>query len=158
MGEQNRLLEEMLARAEVSVKEVGEQLGELQARQDSVGLEVAILTTVLRLGTAWLGVILSGWAAELAQKAETRRKCACGGMARWVSLRGKTILTLLGKVSYERVYFHCERCRHGEGLGDRAWGLGRTRTSPGVKQLLAYLSATTVGFETDRILSSLQLT
>jgi len=54
--EQNRLLEEMLARAEVSVKELGERLGELQARQDSVGLESAVLEAVLRLGAGWLGV------------------------------------------------------------------------------------------------------
>ncbi len=148
VAEQNRLLEEMLARAELSVKELGEQLVELQARQDSVGLEGAILTTVLRLGAVWLGLVLSAWAAELAQEAGTRRKCACGGVARWVSVRGKTILTLLGKVTYERVYFHCEQCKHGEGLGDRAWGLTKTRTSPAIKQLLAYLSATTVGFAT----------
>ncbi len=148
MVEQNRLLEEMLARAEVSVKELGEQVGELQGRQDSVGLEVAILTAVLGLGAAWLGMVLSAWAAELAKEAGTRRECACGGVARWVSLRGKTVLTLLGKVTYERVYYHCKECKHGEGLGDRAWGLMQTRTSPAVKQLLAYLSATTVGFET----------
>ncbi len=39
MGEQKPLLEEMLARAEVSVKELGERLIELQARQDAVGPE-----------------------------------------------------------------------------------------------------------------------
>jgi hypothetical protein len=148
VGEQNRLLEEMLARAEVSVKELGEQLTELQAGQDSVGLEGVVLKAVLKLGAGWLGVILSAWAVELAQEAGTRRQCACGGVARWVSLRGKTILTLLGKVSYERVYYHCKQCKQGGGLGDRAWGLVQTRTSPAVKQLLAYLSATTVGFAT----------
>jgi hypothetical protein len=146
--EQNRLLEEMLARAEVAVKELGEQLGELQARQDSVGLEGAILRASLKLGGFWLGMILSAWAIELAEEAGTRRQCACGGVARWVSLRRKTILTLLGKVTYKRVYYHCKECGHGEGLGDRAWGLMKTRTSPAVKQLLAYLSATTVGFAT----------
>jgi hypothetical protein len=148
VGEQKRLLEEMLARAEVSVKELGEQLTGLEARQDSVGLEGAILETVYKLGAAWLGLVLTAWAAELAKQAGTRRKCACGGVARWVNLRGKTILTLLGKVRYERVYYHCKECGHGEGLGDRAWGLIKTRTSPAVKQLLAYLSATTVGFVT----------
>ncbi len=148
MGEQKPLLEEMLARAEVSVKELGERLAELQTRQDGVGLEGAVLETVLKLGAVWLGMILSEWAAQLAQEAGTRRKCACGGVARWVSLRGKTILTLLGKVSYRRVYYHCKGCGHGEGLGDRVWGLSQTRTSPAMKQLLAYLSATTVGFAT----------
>lgn len=148
MVEQNRLLEEMLARAEVAVKELGEQVGELQGRQDSVGLEGTILKACLKLGGVWLGMILSAWAMELAEEAGTRRECACGGVARWVSLRRKKILTLLGKVTYERVYYHCKECGHGEGLGDRVWGLARTRTSCAVKQLLAYLSATTVGFAT----------
>jgi hypothetical protein len=148
VAEQSALLEEMLARSEMSVKELGERLAELQERQDAIELEETILEAVLKLGAAWLGLVLTAWAAELAGAAGSRRECACGGMARWVSLRSKTILTLLGKVRYERVYYHCEQCKHGEALGDRVWGLTRTRTSPAVKQLLAYLSATTVGFET----------
>lgn len=82
MAEQNQLLEAMRARAEVSVKELGERLTELQTRQGSVGLEGAILETVLSLGAVWLGLILSAWAAELAKAAGTRRECACGGVAR----------------------------------------------------------------------------
>jgi hypothetical protein len=148
VSEQKPLLEEMLARATVSVKELGEQLTELEARQDSVGLEGAVLETVLKLGAAWLGLVLSAWAAKLAKEAGTRRACTCGGIARWVEWRGKTILTLLGRVTYRRVYYHCKQCKHGEGLGDRAWGLLKSRTSLSVKQLLAYLSATTVGFAT----------
>ena len=110
MGEQNRLLEEMLAQAEVSVKQVGEKLTELEARQDSVGLEGTILVTVLRLGGAWLGLVLSAWAAKLAEEAGTRRACVCGGVARWVELRGKTILTLFGWVTYQRVYYRSSNC------------------------------------------------
>ena len=148
MAEQNRLLEEMLARAEVSVKELGGKLGELEVRQDLVGLEGTILETVLRLGASWLGLILSLWAANLAAEVGTRRACVCGATARWVSLRAKTILTLLGKVTYRRVYYHCQskECRHGEALGDREWGLEHTRTTPGVKRLLSYVSASIVGF------------
>ena len=148
MVEQSKLLEEMLARAEVSVKELGEQGAGARGGQDLVGLEGTILESVLRLGASLLGLILSAWAANLAAEAGTRRGCACGGMARWVSLRAKTILTLLGKVTYRRVYYHCEAkgCKHGEALGDREWGLEHTRTTPGVKQLLGYVSASIVGF------------
>ena len=148
MLEQRALLEAMLARAELSVKELGERLGRLQAEQDAVGLEGAILEAVLGLGVAWLGLVLSAWACDLAAAAGTRRECVCGGVARWVGLRAKTILTLLGRVSYSRVYFHCDKCHHGETLGDQTWGLKATRTSPALKHLLAYLGATTVGFAT----------
>ena len=148
MVEQSKLLEEMLVRAEVSVKELGERALELEAGQDLVGLEGTILEAVLRLGASWLGLILSAWAANLAVEVGTRRGCACGGVARWVSVRAKTVLTLLGKVTYRRVYYHCQSkgCRHGEALGDREWGLAHTRTTPGVKQLLGYVSASIVGF------------
>jgi hypothetical protein len=148
VGEQNRLLEEMLARAEGSVKELGERLGELQGRQDAGSLEGAVLETVSKLGANWLGLILSAWAAALAREAGTRRPGECGEVARWGSARGKTILPLLGKVSSKRMSYHCPRCHQGEGSGDRAWGPMGTRTSLALRQLLAYLSATTVGFAT----------
>ena len=125
--EQKRLLEEMLSRAEVSVKELSEKLVELESRQDSVRLEGAVLETVLKLGASWLGVILSAWATSVAKTVGTRRECSCGGKSRWVSVRTKTILTLLGRVSYRRVYYHCQQCKHGEALGDRVWGLLKTR-------------------------------
>jgi hypothetical protein len=150
VSEQSKLLEEMLARAEISVKALGEQVAELERSQDLVALEGTILETVLRLGAGLLGMVLTSWAANLAAEAGTRRPCVwgCGGMARWVELRAKTILTLLGKVTYRRVYYDCESkgCQHGEALGDRQWGLEHTRTTPGVKQLLGYVSASIVGF------------
>ncbi len=150
MVEQSKLLEEMLAQAEISVKALGEQVTELESNQDLVALEGTILESVLRLGASLMGLVLTSWAANLAAKAGTRRPCVCGcgRMAGWVELRAKTILTLLGKATYRRVYYHCEakECKHGEALGDREWGLEHTRTSPGVKQLLGYVSASIVGF------------
>jgi len=148
MLEQRRLLEEMLIQAEISVKQLGEKMIELEGRQDLTRLEGTVLETVLRLGSIWLGLILSHWAANLAAEAGTRRRCTCGGVARWVGLRTKTILTLLGRVRYQRVYYHCKRCHQGEALGDCLWGLEHSRTSRAVKELLAYLAANTVGFVT----------
>jgi hypothetical protein len=146
MAEQSKLLVEMLAQAERRIKEVSEKATELEPRQDLVGLEGAVLEAVLRLGAVWLGMVLSQWAENLARETGTRLPCRCGGRARWVARRAKTVLTLLGRVSYRRVYYHCARCGQGEGLGDRPWGLHQTRTSRSVKYLLGYLSGTTVGF------------
>ncbi len=148
MLEQRQLLEEMLIQAEICVKQLGEDMMELEAGQDLTHLEGTVLETVLRLGSIWLGLILSHWAANLAAEAGTRRHCICGGVARWVGLRTRTILTLLGRVHYQRVYYHCEECHKGEALGDRFWDLEHTRTSRAVKGLLAYLAANTVGFVT----------
>src|SRR5712692_138006 len=148
MAEQSKLLTEMLAHAEQSIKELGEKAAEVEPRQDLVGLEGAILEAVLRLGAVWLGLVLSQWAENLARETGTRLPCRCGGRARWVERRAKSVLTLLGRMTYRRVYYHCAHCGEGEGVGDRSWGLHQTRTSRGVKHLLGYLSGTTVGFAT----------
>ena len=146
MDEQSDLLTRMVAAASASSKEIADKAGELEAGQDLIGLEGAILEAVLHLGAIWLGLILSQWGTRLAETTGTRLACACGGKARWVERRAKTVLTLLGRVRYWRVYYHCASCHNGEGLGDRHWGLHQTRTSLAVKHLVAYLSGTTVGF------------
>lgn len=143
MLEQRQLLDEMLSRADVCVKDLHRQVEEVTAN-DGVGtaaLEMTVFKAMMRLGAALLGLILSSYAARLASASQSRRPCQCGGVKRWVSLRRKTVLSLLGKVTYERVYFHCERCHEGEALGDQCWGLEHTRTTAGVVQLLGYLSA-----------------
>lgn len=146
MSEQAQLLEQMLAEARICVNHVGEKAAKLQERQNLIGLEFVILEAMLLLGATWLGLILDRWAKNLAAEAGTRRRCQCGGVARWVKVRAKTILTVLGRVTYHRVYYHCRQCGQGEAIGDRQWGLEHTRTSRAVKELLAYLSANTVGF------------
>lgn len=143
MLEQRQLLDQMLARAEVCVKDLHQRVEGATASDEAsmVTLEMTVFEAMLRLGAQLLGLILSAYAMGLAQASQTRRPCPCGGVKRWVSRRTKTVLSLLGKVTYVRVYFHCEECRHGEALGDRRWGLEHTRTTAGVVQLLGYLSA-----------------
>ncbi|MGQ9556261.1 MAG: ISKra4 family transposase [Anaerolineae bacterium] len=143
MLEQQQLLDQMLACADGCVKHLCQQVEEVTASDETgiAALEMTVFETMLRLGATLLGLILSSYATGLAEASATRRPCHCGGMMRWVSLRTKTILSLLGKVTYTRVYFHCEQCGHGEALGDRHWGLQHTRTTAGVVQLLGYLSA-----------------
>jgi hypothetical protein len=146
VDEQNDLLEEMVAQAEVSVKELFQRIVEQRSSGNAVGLEWGIFEAMMQLGATLLGMVLTAKASEQAAEVGTRLPCKCGGVARWVERRTKTILTVLGKVTYGRVYYHCRGCEQGENLGDRGFGLEHTRTSLAVKQLLGYLSATTVGY------------
>jgi len=143
MNEQPQLLDQMLGQAEACVKELHPRLETAMNAQDPslVELERTIFTAVLRLGGLWLGLVLSLYAQHMANAAGTRLPCKCGGKMRWVSERAKTVLTLLGKVTYRRVYYHCPGCKDGKALGDAQWGLEHTRTTPGVAQLVAYLAA-----------------
>lgn len=152
MREQRELLESMLVEAERCVKELEPRLAPLM--QDSEKhlptVEGAVFEAVLRLGAVWLGLVLSLSGRRLAQAVGTRRACPCGGVQRWVSVRTKTILSLLGKVTYRRVYYHCTQCGTGANLGDQQWELAQTRTTLGVKQLVAYLNASLGVAETAR--------
>lgn len=118
MDEQTDLRTRTLAAAGESSKEIVDKATELEGGQDLLSLEGAILATVLHLRAIWLGMILSQWGAYLATQTGTRLACGCGGKARWVERRAKTVLTLVGRVTYRRAYYHCASCHQGEGLGD----------------------------------------
>lgn len=143
MSEQRQLLDEMLSQAVCCVKELEPKLVPLMSsgQPNLATVERTIFEAVLRLGACWLGLVLTLKALSLAETVGTRRACGCGGVMRWVSQRSKTVLSVLGKVSYRRVYYHCEQCRSGEAIGDSHWGLKHTRTTAGVVQLVGYLSA-----------------
>lgn len=146
MQEQSDLLAEMLAQANASVNELFRS-EVIQGRSgDRVDLELRIFETVMRLGAVLLGLVLTARASQRAEEVGTRLPCKCGRVARWVERRAKTVLTVLGRVTYKRVYYHCSGCHTGVNLGGKEFGHEHTETSQAVKQLLGYLSATTVGF------------
>ena len=51
--------------------------------------------------------------------------CACGGKARYAGRRSKTFTTLLGPLTLERAYYHCDACRTGVCPRDRTLGYAR---------------------------------
>ena len=71
--------------------------------------------------------------------------CACGGRARYVGRRPKTFTTLLGPLTLERAYYHCDACRSGSCPRDQALGLQRTSLSPATTRLVG-LTAAEVSF------------
>lgn len=77
------------------------------------------------------------------EPSEPRRRCGCGGQARWAGKRSKKIVTLLGEVRLERAYYHCGRCGKGFAPLDCELDVEATQYSPGVRRMAA-----TVGSET----------
>ena len=45
---------------------------------------------------------------------ERQLACACGHAARYVGLRGKSLLTAVGEAQCLRPYYLCEHCHHGQ--------------------------------------------
>ena len=68
--------------------------------------------------------------------------CACGEPARYAGRRAKTFTSVLGALTLERAYFHCERCEAGFCPRDAALGVEGTSLSPGVLRMVGLVGAT----------------
>src|SRR5690348_10152125 len=117
-------------------------------------LEQRVLQTVFSLGRRWLETLLA-WRIANAPAA-ARRQGACGHRQRLVGRRTKTLVTLLGQVTWSRPYYQCQAvaargaaesaepdavCGHGEAPADAALGVVGRRTSAGVQAAVGYLAA-----------------
>ncbi len=70
----------------------------------------------------------------------------CGGRARYVKDRPRTITTLVQEIRLLRAYYHCAGCREGAVPLDRQLSLDQTSFSPGVRESICLLDAE-VSFE-----------
>ena len=68
--------------------------------------------------------------------------CACGQPARYAGRRAKTFTSVLGALTLERAYFHCERCAAGFCPRDAALGVEGMSLSPGVLRMVGLVGAT----------------
>ena len=64
------------------------------------------------------------------------RACACGRTARYAGRRPKTFITLLGPLTLERAYFHCDGCRTGVCPRDQTLGMQATSLSPATTRMV----------------------
>ena len=62
--------------------------------------------------------------------------CVCGQTARYAGRRPKTFTKLLGPLTLERAYYHCDACRTGVCPRDRALGMHATSLSPGALRMV----------------------
>ena len=67
--------------------------------------------------------------------------CGCGQDARYAGRRAKTFTTVLGEVTLERAYYHCECCGRGFFPRDRAFGMVDSTLSPGAVRMTGVAAA-----------------
>jgi len=72
--------------------------------------------------------------------------CACGHPARYAGRRPKRFTSVLGSLTLERAYYHCEPCQAGFCPRDRALGVADSSLSPGVQRMVGLVGAM-VSFE-----------
>lgn len=102
---------------------------------DLEAVEMAVRGAMHRAGAAALGRLLCH------EESSAQVSCGCGGQARWHSLRSRQLLTVLGKVKYERAYYVCPDCHHGQSPRDRELEVEGIECSPGVLRMLALVGS-----------------
>ena len=82
---------------------------------------------------------------DLSDHSGSTRACPCGQTAHYAGRRPKTFTTLLGPLTLERAYYHCDACCTGHCPRDQALGLQATSLSPATTRLVG-LTAAEVSF------------
>jgi hypothetical protein len=67
--------------------------------------------------------------------------CGAGHQAEFVSYRDKTVDTVLGPVTMNRAWYHCEACGHGLAPRDAELGVAGATMSPGLAKMAARAAA-----------------
>ena len=101
--------------------------------QDFEAVEQALRRRVLDLAAQGLAQYFN---ADDADHSDSTVACACGATARYAGRRPKTFITVLGPLTLERAYYHCDACRTGVCPRDRALGMHATSLSPGVLRMV----------------------
>jgi hypothetical protein len=126
--------------------------GQLNLEQVEVGLRDAMH----RGGAAALSRLLEQPVPE-----QRQRPCSCGQAARYVALRPRSILTVLGEVQIGRPYYWCDACQHPQTPADSQWDIEGTEFSPGVRRMMALVgqeSSFDAGRQQLELLAGLEVT
>jgi hypothetical protein len=69
--------------------------------------------------------------------------CGCGRQAQYHDTRPKQLLTVVGRVEFERAYYRCPHCRRSQSPRDRELDVEATACSPGVRRMIAVVGSET---------------
>ena len=99
----------------------------------------------------------------LEQPVPNRRQipCSCGGAAKYVEMRSKGILTVVGEAEVLRAYYLCPTCHDGQSPFDRELDVEGCEASPGVRRMAATVaneSAFVVGHRHIKLLAGIEVT
>jgi hypothetical protein len=101
---------------------------------DLEAVEMAIRSALHQAGAAALSQLLE---FDPPGPEERKLACGCGQEAKYLGLRSKAVLTVVGKAQCLRPYYFCEHCHHGWFPLDVDLDMEDTEFSPGVRRMLA---------------------
>lgn len=108
-------------------------------RFDLEAIEMVVRSALHQAGGAVLTELLQFPAPAAGQRS---LPCPCGHHARYLELRSKPVLTVVGQVKVSRPYYLCPHCHTGQFPADVELDIEKTGCSPGVRRMKAV-----VGYE-----------
>ncbi len=145
-------------------REINQLLGRIFAqrhkdgRTDLEAIETAVRSTVHQAGAAALSALLQFPAPAAAPRT---LPCSCGQAAHYGGLRGKPVLTVVGRVEVSRPYYVCPDCHRGQFPADVELDIENTEFSPGVRRMQALVGQEAPfdhGREQMKVLAGLEVT
>jgi len=124
-------------------------------RLDLEAIETFVRESMHRAGAGALSHLL-----QVDPPAQASLVCRCGHSARYKEQRRKPMLTVVGRVEYERPYYVCSHCHHAPNPADAALGVAGEEFSPGVRRMMAVVgseAAFDVGREQLELLAGLHV-
>jgi len=97
-------------------------------------IETALRDVLRQIGAEALGQ----WLSSAEHTPEVERPCECGGTLRYQRVRPATVLSVFGRVTYERAYYAGCVCGQGCAPLDQQYGLQPGQVSAGLAELLAW--------------------
>ena len=119
--------------AEMIKTAVIEQIETEQTQPTIAQIEQGMRESLRQIGQESLGMVLSG----LQKTPEREIECQCGGKLCYQRKREATVISVFGKVSYERAYYAKCKCKKGKAPLDEAYGLVPGAVTSGLAALLA---------------------
>lgn len=120
------------------IRALAEQVVSVVKQSLNANAEPQLITNVAWIETALRDVLrqigaeaLSQWLRAAQPTPEAERPCACGGTLRYQRYRSATILSVFGRVTYERAYYAGCTCGHGCAPLDEQYGLQPGQVSAG---------------------------
>jgi hypothetical protein len=108
-------------------------------------IETALRDVLRQIGAEALGQ----WLSSAQHTPEAERPCECGGLLRYQRSRPATVLSVFGRVTYERAYYAACACGQGCAPLDEQYGLQPGCVSAGLSELLT-LAGVELAFEHSR--------
>jgi hypothetical protein len=118
--------------------------GELGESGGVMAIEEEMRAVLRQVGAKGLGQVLSK--QDEAKKRKRVEECACGQAAEYQRKRGAVVVSVFGRVQYERGYYLCPHCHQGHAPLDRELHLSAGEVTAGLGSLLA-LAGVEASFE-----------